>query len=300
MKRNLSPIMIASAAALISGCDQATSAPAVQISAQVSGKGEPYQVPGTQVWSVPDPLDGRRYQVYVALPASYDSQPNRTYPVLYVTDAHYAFPIFRQLARRMNLDEPVIEEHILVGLSYAEGDAPNISRTRDYTPSARLGATAGTEGGGPAYQAWLKSSVLPFIETNFRADPQRRILQGHSFGSLLATQILLSEPEMFSGYLLGSPSLWFNNHQMFDREAAYAQSHSDLAADIFMYIGENEVPGPKGRYDMVGDNRRFKQALRSRNYPSLDLSSVVISDEDHLTVAPIGFMRGLEALLPAQ
>lgn len=285
---------------MASACDQSVGAePSSPIRNAQIGHGEPYQVSGTQVWTVPDKLNDRTYQVYVALPADYEDNPERTYPVLYVTDAHYAFPIVRQLARRMNLDGPVIRDHILVGLSYAEGDDPVASRTRDYTPSARPGAETGSEGGGPAYQAWLKDSALPFVESKFRADPNQRVLLGHSFGSLLGTQILLSDPEMFRGYLLGSPSLWFNGHQMFQTEAAYAAGHRDLKANIFMYIGSGETPGPKSRYDMVGDNRRFERVLQSRNYPGLELKALEIAGEDHLTVAPVGFMRGLEALLPA-
>lgn len=138
------------------------------------------------------------------------------------------------------------------------------------------------------------------METKFRADPSQRILLGHSFGSLLGAQIMLSDPDMFSGYLLGSPSLWFNGHQMFRAETDYATSHSDLKAKVFMYIGEQETRGLRGRYDMVDDNRRFEQVLKSRRYPGLEITSAEIKGEDHLTVAPIGFMRGLEALLPAQ
>ena len=49
------------------------------------------------MWDVPDPVSKRGYQVFVALPPSYAKQPQRRYPVLYVTDADYAFPIIRQL-----------------------------------------------------------------------------------------------------------------------------------------------------------------------------------------------------------
>ncbi len=301
----LKPTMYVLMASLsLAACDEGAKANPVQTAAPVTeqaGQGEPYLVAGTQVWTVPDPVSGRNYQVYVALPPSYEEQPQRTYPVLFVTDAHYAFPLIRQFARRMNLEGSVIQDHILVGLSYAEGDAGPVSRTRDYTPSVRANARQ-AEGGGPAYQAYLKSEVLPFIEQRFRADPQQRIMLGHSYGGLLGAQIMFSEPELFSAYVLGSPSLWFDNKRMFDVEARYADAHTDLKAKVFMYVGEGEHPAPtnKNRYDMVADNCLFEQRLRARNYPGLTLRSIVVDGEDHLTVAPIGFMRALEAVLPAQ
>lgn len=269
-------------------------------------EGGPYVLKGTQVWTVPDPVSGRDYEVFVSLPASYESDPQRRYPVLYVTDADYSFPILRQVTRRVNLDGPVIEDFILVGLSYARNEGGTASRSRDYTPipcrpESRCELT---HGGGGAYQAYLKDAVLPFIEGRFRADPDARVLLGHSYGGLLGAQILFTEPEMFQAYVLGSPSFWFGQRHIMTMEADYARTHTDLPAEVFMYIGAFETPGPTPRhatrYDMVGDMQKMEQVLKSRNYPSLSIRSTVLPDEDHLTVAPAGFTRALMAVLPAK
>jgi uncharacterized protein len=260
---------------------------------------------GTQVWTVPDPVSARDYDVFVSLPASYETNPQRRYPVVYVTDADYAFPIIRQIARRVNLDGPVIEEFILVGLSYARGDNGVVSRNRDYTPTPNGPRSAGSNlhGGGPAYQTYLKTQALPFIENRFRADPTRRVLLGHSYGGLLGAQILFTDPTMFRAYILGSPSFWFDKRHMMEMEADYAGGHRDLPADVFMYVGGHEIPGPSRRNtsgaDMVADVRTMEQTLKSRAYPGLRVRSVVLDDEDHLTVAPVGFTRALMAVLPA-
>lgn len=280
--------------------DQASGAARPQVApTQQPAQGAPYQLIGTQVWDVPDPMSGRRYQVFVSLPASYGKEAGRLYPVLYVTDADYAFPILRQITRRLNLNDPMVEEFILVGLSYALDDGAVASRTRDYTPVSINERT----GGGPQYQVYLKSQVLPFVESRFHADPERRVLLGHSYGGLLGAQILFSDPEMFDSYILGSPSFWFGDLAMMRTEAAYAETHEDLPARVHMYIGEYEVPNAgsrPNRYDMVGDNARFAARLRSRGYPGLTLTDEVLSDEDHLTVAPRGFTHGLLAVLPAR
>ncbi len=284
-------------AAILAGCTAPADAQAPSTS-DARVEGAPYVLANTQVWTVPDPVSGRQYEVFVSLPASYEANTERRYPVLYVTDADYAFPIVRLITRRVNLDGPMVEEFILVGLSYAVGEGGMASRTRDYTP-VRINERTG---GGAAYQNYLKTQVLPFIEDRFRADPKRRILLGHSYGGLLGAQILFSEPELFDGYILGSPSFWFADHAMMRAEAEYAEGHTDLPARVYMYIGEYEFPGEgrrNTRYDMVGDNARFEAGLASRGYPSLTLSNEVLNDEDHLTVAPRGFTKGLLALLPA-
>ena len=317
MKRTARLALAIAATVALPGCYDAgasetvQAAPASNAQAKVPspgqrGGGAPYEVIGSQVWDVPDPVSGRQYQVFVHLPASYGQDPSRRYPVLYVTDADYAFPIIRQLGRRLNGEGPRIEEFILVGLSYAVGDDPVVSRTRDYT-ATRHDRTAKIENGGGgsgAYQAYLKAEVLPFIDNRFQTAPDRRILLGHSYGGLLGAQVLLSDPELFSAYVLGSPSLWHGKDAIFATEAAYAEANSDLPATVYMYIGQFESIGDGPRYnrnhDMVADNRRFEQRLKSRNYPSLKISNDILQDEDHLSVAPRGFTEALMTLLPAR
>lgn len=307
--RSLGLVAILATAALVSACSDRAGAqapPAEPGPEAASPEGGPYVLKGTQVWSVPDPVSGRDYEVFVSLPASYEAEPQRRYPTLYVTDADYAFPIIRQITRRINLDGPVTREFILVGLSYAKNEGGAASRSRDYTPvpcrpESRCELI---HGGGGAYQAYLKDAVLPFIEERFRADPKARVLMGHSYGGLLGGQILFTEPEMFQAYVLGSPSFWFGQRHIMRMEADYARANTDLPAEVFMYIGAFETPGPTPRhatrYDMVGDMVAMEQVLKSRAYPNLKVGSTVLAEEDHLTVAPVGFTRALLSVLPAK
>ena len=290
------------AATLASACTEKADAQSPADAAPTEGA--PYVLKGTQVWTVPDPVSARDYEVFVSLPASYETSPDRRYPVIYVTDADYAFPIIRQIARRVNLEGPMIEEFILVGLSYSRGDSATASRNRDYTPTPNgpARARALVHGEGPAYQTYLKAEAIPFIEGRFRADPARRVLLGHSYGGLLGAQILFTDPTLFQAYVLGSPSFWFDARHIMTMEADYAGTHRDLPADVFIYIGEYETPGPDSRnasVDMVGDVRTMERVLKSRGYPGLRVRSTVLSDEDHLTVAPVGFTRALMSVLPA-
>lgn len=301
---------VALMAVLAAACSpkaDAQSSPQTAPQAQAAqAEGAPYVLKGTQVWTVPDPVSGRDYEVFVSLPASYEANPQRRYPVLYVTDADYAFPIIRQVARRVNLDGPRLEEFILVGLSYSRGDSGVVSRNRDYTPTPNgpRSASSNVHGQGAAYQTYLKNEVLPFIDHRFRADPARRVLLGHSYGGLLGAQILFTDPSMFQAYVLGSPSFWFDKRHIMTMEAAYARSHTDLPANVFMYVGDWEVPGPSPRNtsgaNLVRDMQTMETTLKSHHYPNLRVQSLVLTDEDHLTVAPVGFTRGLLAVLPAK
>ena len=299
------------ASLILSSCSDAANgqaAPSSNPSAPVQrGEGLPYEISDTEVWDVPDPVSSRTYQVFVALPPSYGEQPHRRYPVLYVTDADYAFPVIKQISRRLNVERPNVEEFILIGLSYAKGEGGMQSRRRDYTPTPNGPSTAPADaehGKAAAYAAYVRDQVLPFVAKRYRTDERRRLFLGHSYGALLGSEILFSEPHLFDGYILGSPSFWYDRRHMAEREKAYAAKHKDLPARVYMYIGEYEEMRPGDpRYakdvNMVTDTRTMDRALRSRTYPSLRMETEVLNDEDHFTVAPRGFTRGLQYLLPA-
>jgi predicted alpha/beta superfamily hydrolase len=286
---------------------QAAASPKPAAPSAQRGEGLPYEIADTEVWDVPDPVSRRAYQVFVALPPSYGDQPQRRYPVLYVTDADYAFSLIKQIARRLNVERPTVEEFILVGLSYAKGEGGMQSRRRDYTPTPNGPSTARADaehGKAVAYAVYVRDRVFPFVAGKYRTDARRRFFLGHSYGALLGSEILFSEPRLFDGYILGSPSFWYDRHHMAEREKAYAEKHDDLPARVYMYIGEYEEMRPGDpRYakdvNMVTDTRAMDRALRSRNYPSLRMETEVLNDEDHFTVAPRGFTRGLKYLLPA-
>jgi hypothetical protein len=57
-------------------------------------------------------------------------------------------------------------------------------------------------------------------------------------------------------------------------------------------VGHRAKP-PDQYLDMVDDVVRFAAALRSREYPSLELTTAVYPDEFHVTVPALVFTRGL-------
>jgi predicted alpha/beta superfamily hydrolase len=269
-----------------------------------------YLLENTQVHEVHAQALKRDYQVFVALPDSYRNSTRR-YPVLFVTDADYAFPVVRNIAQRLSRHAGM-EEVIVVGLSYAKGDTGLYSRRRDYTPSvpathsyrSDMPGRAPAFGEAQAYGRFVTAEVFPLIGTQFRADMSRKVFVGHSYGSLLGLELLLTNRRSFEYYILGSPSLWYDEGVMFEREKAYATKHKDLPALVFFGIGGRETlaRGKKrsrseDASDMVGDLREFDTMLKSRRYPGLTTKVEVFADEDHASVFPFVLTHGLRAYL---
>ncbi|TWI61478.1 hypothetical protein IP91_04558 [Pseudoduganella lurida] len=280
-----------------------------QAQGTIALEGAPYVLDNTEVRSVRARELGRDYEIYVSLPPSY-AKSGRSYPVVFVTDAPYAFPVARAIALRAGRGGRSIGEFILVGLSYARGDTAEYSRRRDYTPGAPGDEDYASDmpgrrpkfGEAAAYARFISQDVFPAVAKRYRADMRQKTFIGHSYGALLGLEVLFSEPGMFENYVLGSPSLWFGRRMMFEREKAYATGNKDLPANVYFAVGGYEAVKPGPRFnkddDMVRDLKAFAAALKSRNYPGLKLGMDVIRDEDHLTVAPAIITRGLRWAVP--
>ncbi|MFA9216252.1 MAG: alpha/beta hydrolase [Sphingomonadaceae bacterium] len=290
-----------------STCMAARAAPPFALQAD----GAPYTLTNTKVHTLHSAALGRDYQVFVSLPAGYAAD-GPALPLVLVTDADYAFPLVRAITARVSGHSTAIAPYLLVGVSYAAGDTAEYSRRRDYTPSINPepGLLADMPGRKPAwgqadaYRRFLADEVLPLLAARYRANLKHSVFVGHSYGALLGTHILFSQPELFSQYVLSSPSLWYDQRLMFQREQAYAASHRDLKADVFFAVGGYEAVRPGPRYnrdtDMVRDLRAFDAALRAHRYPGLRTQLQVFEGHDHLTVFPDMITTALKWALPGQ
>ena len=297
---------LAAIATLLVGCDPGADA---QTPAAVPAAPLPrVSFPASAVHEVPS-ASGRRYQVWVDLPAAY-AQDSKRYPVVFVTDPNFAFATTRTVRDFAGQRGRNIESFILVGLVHDPDVTPAQSRGRDYTPTdprknpkvnpARY--SGDRYGEAEAYRDYVETRVLPLIARSYRADMSRKTFVGHSYGSVFGLYTLFTRPGMFQNYVLGSPSLWFDDHLLLKMEAEYARTHKDLPARIHMVAGSFESFGPTERHykdnDLAGTMQRFAATLQQRKYPSLTVSSEVADGEDHYTVFHDVASRGLLRLLP--
>jgi predicted alpha/beta superfamily hydrolase len=70
--------------------------------------------------------------------------------------------------------------------------------------------------------------------------PDQRTYFGTSLGGLFGTYVLFTAPELFSNYIIGSPSFWYDDGIMFQFEKRFTEDHADLSARVFYAVGELE------------------------------------------------------------
>ncbi len=276
----------------------------------------PYALERTDVLSIHAAKMDRDYQIFVSLPRSYRKAPDHRFPVVFVTDADYAFPMLRSMVWRLNDGGDGLEEAVILGLSYAVGETPEYSHRRDYTPTPGGDKDAVSDmpgrvvkyGEAEAYRQFIAEEVFPLVAQHYRVDMRRKVYMGFSYGGLFGAYCLLTEPTMFEHYVLGSPSLWFDRKVMLARARSYVQTHRDLPADVYIALGGYETLKPQShdkRYrhsdDLVRDAQAFAKVLASGRYAGLKIRVQVFEGEDHQTMAPIVFTHGLlNVLEPAQ
>src|SRR5436853_327354 len=189
-------------------------------------------IPGSEVRSLKSSNTGRSYDLYIHLPAGGAQDKEKKYPVLYVLDGQWDFKLLDSVYGGLLYDK-FVPEMIIVGITYA-GDNPNYDalRAMDYTPAAESRNPG--SGDAPKFLAFLKKELVPFIETNYRADPAHRILMGSSLGGLFTLYAMFTEPTFFSGYISASPAVPYGDRFAFKQEAEYASKHHELPARLFL------------------------------------------------------------------
>ena len=219
----------------------------------------------------------RKLQVF--LPDGYAATTAR-YPVVYLLDgdAHFlhAAGLVQFLVR-----EGRIPPLILVAIG-------NTDRVRDFTPETRADSAGQfpTAGGAQGFLRFMREELFPHVEQQYRT-VGFRVLVGHSLGGLLAVEALESHPEMFGGYVVISPSLWWDGEAPAERADSALRIHPDFRGWVYLTVGNESR-------EMVGGAERLAAALGAAAPDGLVWRYAPMPGETHGTIVHRATYDGLE------
>jgi predicted alpha/beta superfamily hydrolase len=224
----------------------------------------------------------RTYVIHT--PDSYKSGKD-AYPVLVLQDAENDFA-YTSAAVHLLSANGRIPAMIVVGIN-------NTDRTRDMTPSkpaAGFGGTpfVGSAGGADKFLSFIADELLPTIDSNYRTRPYR-VLIGHSLGGLFAVYALMNRPEVFKGYLISSPSLWWDDQALVKAAQSFFAAHKDLRADLYMTMA-NEGD------TMLGGAWKLCAVLEEGKLADVRWQFKRSPEEEHGTIPYISTYEGLQAI----
>jgi uncharacterized protein len=279
---------------------------------------EPVTVLASEMRIMESTHTGREYRITISLPLGYSKSPGEgwpfndtpaKWPVVYVLDGNWYSGMVTDIVRPMAWCGSTTDA-IIVGIGYAEANDPIEAfresftrRNADLTPVRSEAEEKSMEkqhkrptptGDAGNFHKFIKDELIPMIEKDYRADPSRRILVGHSYGGLFAAFALFESPDLFDTLIIGSPTLSYGNRFTFHREEAFTKEHKRLPAKIYLYVGELEEDINDST---VTDMLRFAAILQSRKYEGFSLVKHVFLDQNHCEVAAPGFQAGLKLAL---
>lgn len=241
-------------------------------------------IPGTEVRKITSTVvSGQEYELHLSLPANY-STSQKKYPVVYLMDSQWDFPLLRSLYGEQYYDG-FIPELIVVGVTWG-GIRPNADslRARDYTPTNESGSPQ--SGGADKFLSFMETELFPFIETNYKADKNDRALMGCSLGGLFTMYALFTKPSLFQRYIAASPAFGWGREILYDYEKKYAENKANPPGRLYMIMGgvERQVPG----FDKLAKH------LADRKYKNLQVKSIVLENTGHSGTKAEGYTRGLQ------
>lgn len=247
-----------------------------------------FEIPRSETLELTDPSSKRVYPLFVKLPRSYHSNKEQRYPVIYLTDAWYSFQVTSG-ATRFPMNSGVMEEAIIVGISYSKGSRGSSSRVRDYTPSKAASWKLET-GGAEAHAKFIRDTVFLYIDGNYRTKAAERTFVGNSLGGLFGAYILFEHPDMFSSYILGSPSVWFDDNHILSSP----MTKPNKSIKVYLAVGGLEMPEFGEREQMVTGATQLVEKINAQSNKNIDLKFHIIQGARHATAFPTTLIQGLD------
>ena len=258
---------------------QSAAAPATTNPASEPGVSAPQPVVIGERMLFRSELLGAEYPVVIYRPDGYE-EGTAAYPVLYLLDGEAHFHHVSGAAAFLAANGR-IPPMIIVGIG-------NTDRTRDLTPPTDDPAMRRGSGGADRFLQFIGDELAPHVEASNRTLPHR-VLAGHSFGGLFALHALVTRADLFDGYIVISPSVWWDDEALVNAMPEFLAEHPDLRALLYMTTG-NEGGG------MLTGAQRLAAIFEANAPPRLDWQFRHMPDETHGTIPHRTLYDGLETM----
>lgn len=206
--------------------------------------------------TIPELTGDETRRAYVYLPESYESEPDKYYPVLYMFDGHNVF--FDEDAtygKSWGMKEYMdYTETQLIIAAVECNHSPDNGRLREYSPFTFISREFGKiPGYGKTTMDWMVHTFKPYIDKNFRTLRGRKntFIAGSSMGGLMSLYAIIAYNKYFSGAAALSPSLWTHPENI---EKLIRSTRVRPNTRLYMDYGSRELqnhPGMKKQFQRV-------------------------------------------------
>ncbi|MBQ4600037.1 MAG: alpha/beta hydrolase [Oscillospiraceae bacterium] len=195
-------------------------------------------------WNVviPELSGDKTRRAYIYLPDSYEKDPKKRYPVMYMFDGHNVFfDSDATYGKSWGMNKYMKKSGKQLIIVAVECNHEGNSRLQEYSPVSFDNATLGKiKGKGRIYMNWLVKTLKPYIDANYRTLPRREhtIIAGSSMGGLMALYGATAYNHVFQRAACLSPSIWVSPGGILEL-IAKARIKNDTC--IYMDYGSEEM-----------------------------------------------------------
>lgn len=224
--------------------------------------------------------ENRTLNIY--LPAGYGVDPLKKYPVIYLLDGSKDedFIHITGLAQFANFPwAQMLEPTIIVGIA-------NVDRKRDFTyPSQndQDNKELPSSGKSEKFMDFISDELQHYIDSNYPTNNNKTII-GQSLGGLLATEILYTRPQLFTNYIIVSPSLWWDDRSLLSN---YPNPILDQKKTVYLAVG-------KEGEEMESVAKQLYQKLKVLSKEELRIHFDYLEDLNHANILHMAVYRAFE------
>jgi len=181
-------------------------------------------------------------RAYIYLPDSYQREPEKRYPVMYMFDGHNVF--FDEDAtygKSWGMNSYMQKSRKQLIIVAVECNHQGNNRLVEYAPFGFENSEIGKiRGKGNVYMNWLVKELKPWIDQNYRTLPDRKntLICGSSMGGLMALYAACTYNHVFQRAACLSPSMWIAPGKVLEM---VARAHIRRDTCIYMDYGSLEM-----------------------------------------------------------
>ncbi|WJS95596.1 alpha/beta hydrolase-fold protein [Flavobacterium johnsoniae] len=207
---------------------------------------------------------GEERRITIGLPASYEANKDKKYPVLYLLDGDYLFDPFSGAVSYGNYWDD-IPEMIIIGIHQNKDG----ERFDDTTIDQNTGLPFEK---GAKFFEFIGAELIPYIEKKYRTSPFR-IIAGHDLTAGFANFYLYKETSIFNAYICLSPEL---ANKM---EVRIPEKFAKIKEPIFFYLSaaDGDIKKIKEPIDKLNSN------IKIANNPLVNYKYEVFKGTTHYT-----------------
>jgi len=237
---------------------------------------------GQQTHTFESSMLNEQRTVVVQLPKSYQTHPNKKYPVIYRLDGAGNVPLINAVLERLQQDDQA-PEVIVVAIE-------STNRLRDFYPTVNKEpqGPVGEGGGAAKFLAFVEQELMPLVNKQYRTHDYS-VIAGASAAGVFALYAMQAKPELFQAHIAYSPAVWWNYGASAKSLKTFVTKANSINSYVYINIGE-EAGIMRERYDDM------QQTMQNSKVQNLRFKSDAFAGVSHNLTSAAGAFNAYHGL----